>query len=187
MSTSWAPSSGPRPSAKERERVAGRLRGACADERLSLETFVTRLDSAYSTRSKAELLLLVADLPAPGWPNRVFLQAVSSLSRWSHQLGVAWREPRTARLMLPTGDRTVVGRSRACTCVISDATVSRTHALLTHIDGRWWLEDCQSRNGTYLNDSRVVSETEVRPGDVIALGAVRFALCAPAGLSQSVA
>jgi hypothetical protein len=171
----------PRPSADEREQVVERLRGACADDRLSVQTFVARLESVYSVRTQAELALLLADLPETGWLSRVVFGAVSSASRWTHQLAVAWREPRTARLVLPSQDQVVVGRSRLCNCVISHSTVSRRHALLRSVEGRWWLRDCGSLNGTYLNGWRVVSETEVRPGDELTLGDVRFILRAPLG------
>ena len=58
--------------------------------------------------------------------------------------------------------------------------VSRRHAFLGRGDDRWWLEDCSSRNGTYVNGRRVTGVTEVRPGDEVALGDVRFVLVAPA-------
>lgn len=151
MSVSSAAPLRPRPSAGEREQVAERLRGACADDRLSVETFVARLGSVYSVRTQAELALLVADLPDPGWLSRTLFAAVSAGSRWTHQLATVWREPRTDRLVLPTQDEMLVGRSRACNCVIPHATVSRTHALFRYVDGRWWLRDCGSANGTYLN------------------------------------
>ncbi len=37
-------------------------------------------------------------------------------------------------------------------CLRNDTFVSREHALLQWENGRWWLEDCKSRNGTYLED-----------------------------------
>jgi pSer/pThr/pTyr-binding forkhead associated (FHA) protein len=58
--------------------------------------------------------------------------------------------------------------------------VSRRHAFLGRGEGRWWLEDRGSRNGTYVNGRRLTGATEVRPGDEIALGDIRFVLVAPA-------
>ncbi|HMC72229.1 MAG TPA: FHA domain-containing protein, partial [Mycobacteriales bacterium] len=91
----------------------------------------------------------------------------------------AWREPRTRRLPLSTRDDVSLGRSRSCDCVIGDADVSRRHARLRHRDGRWWLADTGSANGTYVNGWRVTDELEVRPGDEVAFGHAHFILDAP--------
>jgi hypothetical protein len=170
----------PRASAGERERVATRLRRACAEDRLSLETFIARLDAAYTSRTREELALLVADLPRPGRVTGTLLSAVSATSRFSRDVAAAWRAPRLPSLVLPDEGRRLLGRSRWCDCVIGGEMVSRRHAFLGRGDGRWWLEDCGSRNGTYVNGRRLTGMTEVRPGDEIALGDARFVLVAPA-------
>jgi pSer/pThr/pTyr-binding forkhead associated (FHA) protein len=54
--------------------------------------------------------------------------------------------------------------------VLSDDTVSRRHAELWLVDGRWHVRDLGSSNGTYLNGRRVV-EAEVIAGDDLTLGA----------------
>src|SRR5471032_1937978 len=99
VGASPAPQTRSRVSAAERERIAERLRGACADERLSVETFIARLDSVYSVRTHADLAQLVADIPEPNWLSRTCLDAVTSASRWLHQVGAAWREPRAVPLV----------------------------------------------------------------------------------------
>jgi hypothetical protein len=170
----------PRASAGERERVAARLRNACAEDRLSLETFSARLDAAYTARTREELALLVADLPRPGRVTEALLKAVSATSRLSRDVAAAWRAPRLPALILPEHGRRLLGRSRWCDCVIGGEMVSRRHAFLRRGEERWWLEDCRSRNGTYVNGRRVTGATEVRPGDEIALGDVRLVLVAPA-------
>lgn len=176
MSASSAPVARPRVSAAERERVAERLRGACADERLSVETFIARLDSVYSVRTHAALAELVADIPEPSWLSRTCLEAVTITSRWLHQVGTAWREPRAVPLVLPSRDHVVLGRSRSCDRVIANPTVSRRHALLRHAEDRWLIQDCGSANGTYLNGWRVEADTEIRAGDELVLGDVRFTI-----------
>jgi hypothetical protein len=176
MSVARAPARRSRPSFDERERVARRLRGACADERLSVDTLSHRLEIAYSARSHAELDWLVADLPEPRGLTRAIVAAVSSLSRWSRQVEAAWQEPRTARLALPTREQVTIGRSRASSCVVSDPSVSRAHAVVRFVDGTWWVRDAGSTNGTYVNGWRITGETEIRPGDEVAFGAVRFVL-----------
>jgi pSer/pThr/pTyr-binding forkhead associated (FHA) protein len=69
----------------------------------------------------------------------------------------------------------VMGRSSACQWIFADDTVSRRHAELLVVDGRWMLRDLGSSNGTWVNGRRVV-EAEVTTGDEIVLGACRFRL-----------
>ena len=77
MSVARAPTRRLRPSFEERERVALRLRSACAEERLSVDTLSQRLEIAYSARSQAELDWLVADLPEPSGLTRVMVAVVN--------------------------------------------------------------------------------------------------------------
>ena len=165
-----------RPSFAERERVARRLRGAYADERLSVDTLSDRLEIAYTARSHDELEWLIADLPEPRGLMRAALTAVTVISRWSRQLETAWREPRARRLTLPTNEHTIIGRSRSSGCVLSDPTVSRAHAVVSYRDGRWTLRDLGSTNGTVVNGRRITGETEIKPGDEVAFGAECFVL-----------
>jgi hypothetical protein len=154
--------------------VVRRLRAGHESERLSLETFVERIDVAYAARSRGELASVVADLPDPGLVARAVVATADALSRWSALFGVAWRRARLDRVPLPENERAVLGRSRACDRVIAEPTVSRMHALLRFADGRWWLSDLGSTNGTWVNGRPALEEVEVVPGDVIALGEATF-------------
>lgn len=79
---------------------------------------------------------------------------------------------------LTAGDRfplqliTSLGRDLANTIVLPDVFASNAHALLTYRDGEWWLEDLDSRNGTFLNNARVTRPSVVREGDLITIGRV---------------
>src|SRR5690606_24642242 len=55
---------------------------------------------------------------------------------------------------LPDTEPQLLGRSSEA-LPITDSTVSRRHAELTPDDGRWWLRDLGSQNGTYLNGVRI--------------------------------
>ncbi len=70
---------------------------------------------------------------------------------------------------LPEGEISV-GRSRTCTVPLRDPAVSRNHALLFTQDGRVSLRDLNSSNGTYVNGTRVMAETELADGDRITIG-----------------
>jgi pSer/pThr/pTyr-binding forkhead associated (FHA) protein len=78
---------------------------------------------------------------------------------------------------LPLQPVTTLGRAHGCTLPIDDTYVSATHAVLAWHDGRWWLRDAGSTNGTLLNDQPVPeAETPVTFGDVIVVGTARLRL-----------
>jgi hypothetical protein len=169
-----------RPSAEEREALVRRLREHCADERLSLDTFSYRIERVYTARSRAELEELAADLPArESRIGRALSAGAARLSELTTRLGSAWREPRVEHLTLPVRQAVTLGRSSDCDCVLTDPTVSRTHACLRYINGTWLLRDLRSTNGTRLNGWRVVEEVEVRVGDQVTFGAATYRLAPP--------
>jgi len=47
-----------------------------------------------------------------------------------------------------------IGRDYVNQILLVDQTVSRQHARLTLRDGKWYVEDLKSRNGTFLNGAR---------------------------------
>lgn len=64
----------------------------------------------------------------------------------------------------------IVGRKSPADILISDPTVSASHAKLSPRDeDTWTLEDLKSTAGTFLNGRRV-SQAVVRPGDIITVG-----------------
>ena len=69
---------------------------------------------------------------------------------------------------------TGLGRALSNTIVIEDAFASSEHALLALRDGRWWLEDLGSRNGTQLNGEPLNAPAIVATGDEIGIGGVRL-------------
>jgi hypothetical protein len=163
---------------QEREEVARRLRRGCEQERLSLDTFSERVERAFTASSRAQLDELVADLPSS---RGLLARCVAWSSRLATRVEEAWEEPRIERLSLPAEAGTFVfGRARSSDCVLADPTVSRTHAWLRHVSGGgWWLRDLASSNGTWVNGHRVVEEVEVRPGDRVSFGSLRYRLTAP--------
>jgi DNA-binding CsgD family transcriptional regulator len=77
-----------------------------------------------------------------------------------------------------TAGRFVLGRSLECDFVVMDETVSRRHAEITVAAGCVRVRDLESRNGTFLNDSRI-NECVVSPGQIVRFGDVTFALSMP--------
>jgi sigma-B regulation protein RsbU (phosphoserine phosphatase) len=63
------------------------------------------------------------------------------------------------------GDRAIIGRSADCEVPIDVPAVSRRHAAILHERGRYFVEDLQSRNGTFLNDKRLTDRSPLDEGD----------------------
>ena len=59
----------------------------------------------------------------------------------------------------------VIGRASESDLVVADRFLSRKHARLFVDEGRLFVEDLGSRNGTLLNDQAVEGSAEARPGD----------------------
>lgn len=57
---------------------------------------------------------------------------------------------------------------------LSDQGVSRIHATFTVRGDAAFVRDAGSRNGTYVNGTRIARPVRLTPGDVVALGAVRM-------------
>jgi len=67
------------------------------------------------------------------------------------------------------GERMSVGRRPECEVFLDDVTVSRDHALLIKRGEQWYLDDCGSLNGTYVNRSRIESH-RLEDGDEVQIG-----------------
>jgi pSer/pThr/pTyr-binding forkhead associated (FHA) protein len=86
------------------------------------------------------------------------------------------------RWALPADGRVVtIGRSAATdVCIGWDAKVSRVHATLQNIGRQWTIEDDGlSRNGTFVNGTRVTSRVRLRDRDKIMLGQTVLTFCCP--------
>lgn len=63
-----------------------------------------------------------------------------------------------------------IGRSRGCTIPLQDASVSRTHAVLSVQLEKATIRDLGSSNGTYLNGRRIDKEVTLAEGDRLTIG-----------------
>lgn len=77
---------------------------------------------------------------------------------------------------LPLLPVTSIGRAPTNTITIADDTASLEHALISQRNGKWWLEDLGSRNGTLLNGAPVTIPTVISAGDLIGLGRLQLRL-----------
>ena len=140
-----------RPSEETRERTVKRLRRGYVAGRLDTDTFSRRVDVALRAEHGDDLHGLTHDLPSLREPRRWFRRRPAGL------------------LETAAAGRLLLGRSPSCQLVFADDTVSRRHAELHLVDGRWMLRDLGSSNGTWVNGRRVM-EAEVAPGDELQLG-----------------
>ena len=63
-----------------------------------------------------------------------------------------------------------IGRSSDNDIVLPYGLVSGHHARIVREGGHFWLEDLESRNGTYLGDHRIEERMLLAPGATLAVG-----------------
>ncbi len=63
------------------------------------------------------------------------------------------------------------GESNAI-CIKDDPLVSRKHALIEYVKGKYYISDLDSTNGTYVNNHPVKKDEKIElfPGDIIRIG-----------------
>jgi pSer/pThr/pTyr-binding forkhead associated (FHA) protein len=76
------------------------------------------------------------------------------------------------RIVTLNGDRLSIGRAESNAIALpEDTEVSRLHAELECIAGEWTVvDDGLSRNGTFVNGTRVSGRTRLRDGDYVRVG-----------------
>ncbi len=65
---------------------------------------------------------------------------------------------------------TNIGRDPGCELMLDNLGVSRRHAQLREIGGRFVVEDLNSTNGVFVNGQQIASAAEVNSGDEIKIG-----------------
>jgi class 3 adenylate cyclase len=86
----------------------------------------------------------------------------------------AWLETSDGE-SLPLAGNLSFGRTAGSEVVLPDDRVSRRHATIhAQGEGEYWLVDLGSRNGTYLNERRVVQPVRLRHGDLLRVGPFTF-------------
>ena len=78
---------------------------------------------------------------------------------------------------------TNIGRDPGCELMLDNLGVSRRHAQLREVEGRYIIEDNNSTNGVYVNGQRITTASQVSSGDEIKIG--KFVLTLEQALSES--
>jgi len=88
------------------------------------------------------------------------------------------------RYILPDGEQKefelgrksiTIGRGIDANVMIVDKLASRIHCGVSYKDGNYFLRDCDSRNGTFVNDS-LIKVCRIKPGDRIRVGDMVFSV-----------
>jgi len=71
-----------------------------------------------------------------------------------------------------------IGRDEQCDISIKDPFISKKHLIIQIEDGKCYLEDLESKNGTKINQKSITPgiKYEVKPGDLISFGRMHFIL-----------
>lgn len=112
----------------------------------------------------------------PG-PRKSSPTALTSLKRSAIETGpclLALTSPYTGKTFFLAEGENVIGRSRKCDVCLRDVQyISGRHALI-RVSGRVAaLEDCESTNGTFVNDKKVAT-AEIKEGDIVAFATLKF-------------
>lgn len=79
------------------------------------------------------------------------------------------------RILVPEGGLGI-GRSPDNAVIVHDEGVSRYHGRLLFENGSLWLQDAGSRNGVFVNGSRVTGHKALKVGDSITIAQHTFEL-----------
>ena len=80
---------------------------------------------------------------------------------------------RTGESFALEDERVSIGRRPDSQIFLDDVTVSRDHAILVRRGGDYYLDDCGSLNGTYVNRQRVESH-RLEDGDELQIGTYKL-------------
>jgi FHA domain-containing protein len=79
-------------------------------------------------------------------------------------------DPATSQIF-PLGEEVTIGRAPGCSVPLADDTyVSQLHARIYIRDGKPFVEDLGSTNGTFLNRDRLSKTMPLRKGDKLQIG-----------------
>ncbi len=85
-------------------------------------------------------------------------------------------EASSLQKLLQNKNTIVIGRSKNANLIINDNLVSREHARITKENGKYFVQDLGSTNGTYINEEKVLKKLEFKAGDELRIGLKVFSL-----------
>jgi len=76
----------------------------------------------------------------------------------------------SGQLFRVTKGHLTIGRSPHVELRLDDDGISRNHARIRSETNRAWIEDMESRNGTFVNGERITTSVELKDGDKVQVG-----------------
>lgn len=119
-------------------------------------------EAAVRPRSPQHPAQPPAGVPAPAPPNAPNAYPPSKL--------VVTKGPLAGTVIPLTGEPITIGRAPDSTLVLDDDFASGRHARLVPHDGRWFVEDLNSTNGTFLEHTKVTTPMPVSLGAPVRIG-----------------
>jgi two-component system, cell cycle response regulator len=78
------------------------------------------------------------------------------------------------KYVLADADEFTIGRDENNFIVLDLDNVSRSHAMVKHRAGKFFVQDLGSTNGTYLNDEEIDGDEILHTGDLVKIGSVIY-------------
>jgi len=103
------------------------------------------------------------------------IAAVTTLPSAPIEPELAWLVGQRSRIGLRRGEN-VLGREGNDVIALLSPTVSRRHVRFVLSGEQATIEDLGSKNGTYVNDTRITSATPLADGDVVRVGSLVFTI-----------
>jgi len=92
------------------------------------------------------------------------------VGRRGASLVITEKRGRRRRVDWEMGKEVLIGRASECSVCLQDEFASNLHAKIYQVEGRFYIEDLGSTNGTYVNGRRINYPTELRGGDNVKVG-----------------
>lgn len=90
---------------------------------------------------------------------------------------VVVRDPQKGAVFPLHETETFIGRSSSNDIIFDDSLVSGQHAKVSYADGKFWIEDLGSTNGTRVNGEAISSKLALRDGYLIKIGGILVKFC----------
>ena len=82
-------------------------------------------------------------------------------------------------------EKFLIGRSPKCHLCVGSTAVSRKHCAIRRNDAKATIEDLGSRNGTLINGNKIAAEEELKSGDEVTIGPLKFLVTISLGINNS--
>lgn len=82
-------------------------------------------------------------------------------------------------------EKFLIGRSPKCHLCVGSTAVSRKHCAIRRSDAKATIEDLGSRNGTLINGTKIAAQEELKSGDEVTIGPLKFLVTISLGINNS--